>query len=163
MQIVWKGPRSLGTSLLTLNPEEPDRSKLESLHIEAALLWFVRDSERTSTIHEAYQHGPFSYIVMDQFSTNVTPALDSVREKRRWNDREPKLAGCNGEALTTSRKTPVLKEDQVCKVASHLLEAFVEMMDRHMVHGDVSPRNFLVDGDCAVSLSFPSPLLTFFV
>lgn len=60
-----------------------------------------------------------------------------------------------GEQLFTN-KTPRLNEIQVCKIATHLLQALTYLMDMKMVHEDLSHRNYLVDKNLNVSLTFRS-------
>jgi serine/threonine protein kinase len=43
------------------------------------------------------------------------------------------------------KKTSLLNEIRVCKIASQLLEAMVYLLDMNLVHDDLSHRNYLVE------------------
>lgn len=103
-----------------------------------------------SQIHSAYIHGRYAYIVMNQFSVDYRPKLDTYNPLDPYGDRE--IPGYNGEKLIIKdAKSPRLTELQVCKVVSHLLEALMFMDDRRLTHHDISHRNYLVDEDLNVS------------
>ncbi|KAI9878857.1 MAG: hypothetical protein M1830_010329 [Pleopsidium flavum] len=112
-------------------------------HREAFLLHFLRGNDRVSQLHSAYLHGPLAYIVMNQFGVDYDPSLDTLPAIDSVKNA-PSVPGFNGLGLMRD-KAPRLREQQVCKVVSHLTEALIFLNDRRMTHNDMSHRNYLID------------------
>jgi len=102
-----------------------------------------------SQLHSAYLHNDFAYIVMNQFSVDFDPSLDTLPAINSVLNA-PRFPGFNGEDLMRN-KAPRLREQQVCKVISRLIEALMFLNDRRMTHNDMSHRNYLVDENLNVS------------
>jgi serine/threonine protein kinase len=83
------------------------------------------------------------------FSTIVTSAHGVVPDAEKSlpeseSDDWPFIHNYVGLHLMQKKKPP-LNEIQACKIASQLLEAMVYLLDMHLVHDDLSHRNYLVE------------------
>ncbi|KAI9837325.1 MAG: hypothetical protein M1819_000399 [Sarea resinae] len=124
--------------------------KALTMHQEACKLFCIKACDRVSKIHASFRHGPYTIIVMDQFSVDFNPAMNTEPTLLRLEDapRHPGFSGIN----LTRKKRPMLDEIQCCKVASQMLEALLFLEDRSLTHQDLSQRNYLVDEDLNVQL-----------
>ncbi|KAM5444267.1 hypothetical protein MferCBS31731_000784 [Microsporum ferrugineum] len=113
------------------------------LPVEAVILQLLTQCDRFPTIDSIYVHKEFASIVMSADSVDDNPLRETLPQLRNAIPTHS-FPGYNGEQLTRLKRTRV-SEIQACKIASHLLEAIVYLMDMKMVHGDLSHRNYLVD------------------
>jgi serine/threonine protein kinase len=135
-----------------------------TVHREALALHLLRHNDRVVDVHEAYQHGPFCYIVQEFYGVD-TSGFDNWEEvKNPGVHFVPKVQGVPGTRLAISRpKKTHLNAIQANKVISGLVEAACRLRDLEMMHMDLSHRNYLVDmklnvSSCATTswLAFPA-------
>lgn len=128
--------------------EVPEGMTERYLPVESIVLQHVTQCDRFPDLDSIYVHGEFHTMVMP-------PDAPVYNEYEDWFDRDglpesldspkrsvfPSYSG----AYLVQEKSTGLNEIQVCKVASHLLEAMVYLLDMRIVHDDLSHRNYLVD------------------
>ncbi|KAK2748133.1 hypothetical protein FQN57_001257 [Myotisia sp. PD_48] len=108
---------------------------------EAVALQLLSGCERFPKVDSIYMHGAYSTIVMSPFSVDEIPLCDQLPAT---NYPELWFPGYSGYLLIGRKKTKI-NEIQACKIASHLLEAMVYLMDMNLSHEDLSHWNYLVD------------------
>ncbi|KAK2767048.1 hypothetical protein FQN54_006366 [Arachnomyces sp. PD_36] len=125
---------------------------LRYLPREAVLLRLLSGSDRFPKVHSAYVHDQFQVIVMSADSLDPDPIRDSLGSIMSY-PTQLKFPGYPGTNLMQRRrKGTKLKEIEVCKVASQLLEALMYLMDMNIIHDDLSHRNYLVDSELNTQL-----------
>ena len=149
------GQELRGTELI----DAPIDGEEKVIHREALALYLLRHIEGVIDVHEAYQHGPFTYIVQEFFGVD-TKECDNWPEATdpgvQWI---PSIRGTPGERVVTSvPKRTALNALQANKVTSGLIEALRSVEENWMTHLDVSHRNYLVDQHLNVSSAHPQKL-----
>ncbi|KAF3483390.1 protein kinase domain-containing protein [Arthroderma uncinatum] len=112
------------------------------LPVEAIVLQLLTQCDRFPKLDSVYIHREFSSIVMSADSVDDDPLRGTLPQLKTVPTHL--FPGYNGEQLMYW-KTTRITEIQACKIASHLLEAIVYLMDMKMMHGDLSHRNYILD------------------
>lgn len=129
--------------VLPANPNE--RNLVKYLPVEAIVMQHLAYCDRFPKLDSVWIHEGIQATVMS--ASAIHPKWNRAREKLP-EELDPcqfySFPSCTGTYLIHKQK-PLLTEIQVCKVASHLLQAIMYLMDMNMVHDDLSPRNYIVD------------------
>ncbi|EEP80105.1 predicted protein [Uncinocarpus reesii 1704] len=115
---------------------------------EAIYLQLLSQCPRFPRLDSVYVHSDMCIIIMS------AEAIVKHPEMERLNTNHPLLhqfPSYSGEDLIAG-KTPRLTEIQVCKVASHLLQAMTYLMDLGLSHDDLSHWNYVVDEELNTTL-----------
>jgi len=113
---------------------------------EAIWMLFLRNSERFPTIDSVYTHGEVQAIVM-------SAAIDYDPKRDQVSMMTNKLRDYNaftGKDLVEGKETD-LNEDDVQKIASQIVEAWVYLSDMDAAHNDFGVQNFAVSENLDVS------------
>ncbi|KAK2839322.1 hypothetical protein FQN49_006254 [Arthroderma sp. PD_2] len=110
--------------------------------VEAIVLQLLTKCDRFPKIDSVYVHREFASIVMSADSVDDNPLRETLPQLKTAPTHL--FPGYNGEQLMYWKRTKI-NEIQACKIASHLLEAIVYLMDMKTIHGDLSHRNYLLD------------------
>lgn len=129
--------------VLPANPNE--KNLVKYLPAEAIVMQHLTDCDRFPKLDSVWMHEGIQATVMS--ASAIHPKWARAREKLP-EQLDPnqfyEFPSCTGTYLVYRQK-PLLTEIQVCKVATHLLQAIMYLMDMNMVHDDLSPRNYIVD------------------
>lgn len=110
---------------------------------EALLLMLVSNNDRFPKLDSVYVDDKVHSIVMDAC---LDPDLLRMDPKEfRTKDPELKRVVAFTGMYLTHEKKPILNEEEVCKVASQILEGFAYLRHMNISYGDLSKANFLVD------------------
>lgn len=120
---------------------------------EALLLMLGSNNDRFPKIDSVYVDDKVHSIVMEAC---MDPDLLRVEPKDIQGKelQERRVISFTGMYLTHEKK-PILYEEEVCKVASQILEGFAYLRHMNVSYGDLSKANFIIDE----SLNVTPPLL----
>ncbi|KAI1906758.1 hypothetical protein LOZ12_006128 [Ophidiomyces ophidiicola] len=116
--------------------------------VEAVILQLLSECPRFPRLDSVYMHGDFAIVAMSSEAVVKRPERETLITDYPMEHCFPSYCG---EELFNA-KSPRLTEIQVCKVASHLLQALVYLMDLNVAHDDLSHRNYVVDENLNLTL-----------
>ncbi|WEW61114.1 hypothetical protein PRK78_006603 [Emydomyces testavorans] len=127
---------------------EVGSQKRRFLPTEAVYLQLLSQCPRFPQLDSVYMHNDMTIIVMSAEAVVKRPERGHLCTENPLDHHFPSYSG---DELIDG-KTPRLTEIQVCKVATHILQALMYLMDMNMSHDDLSHRNYLVDENLNTTL-----------
>lgn len=110
---------------------------------EALLLMLGSNNDRFPKLDSVYVDDKVHSIVMEAC---MDPDLLRVEPKEIEGDelQDRRVVSFTGMYLTHKKK-PLLNEEEVCKVASQILEGFAYLRHMNVSYGDLSKANYIID------------------
>ncbi|KAI9889502.1 MAG: hypothetical protein M1814_005196 [Vezdaea aestivalis] len=121
---------------------------------ETANVWMLRGAPRVSKLHQSFTHGDLELEVYHLLGENAGNGEGFIGFEE-WNGRDYSHVSdhdSGGRMKRWVRKETVVDELDTCKITSQLLQAFIGLQERQMLHNDLSHRNYIVDDELNVEL-----------